>query len=117
MYVLAAHWHPLHCLLQTTGRGCAPDVWLQLLEVCAAEPRCQPTALRSLAQQLAQQKAATAQQLQQGTLIAEQQQQLAALQQVVVEQGAHYQALIAGLQGQLQELRAELQQLRQHQPH
>jgi hypothetical protein len=44
--------------------GSAPDVWLQLLERCAAEPDCQPqasTALRSLAQQLAEQRALTTQ--------------------------------------------------------
>ncbi len=68
----------------------APDVWLQLLEHCAAEPDCQPTALRSLAQQLAEQKALTAQ-----------------LRQQVLDQ--HEQ--LGDLQGLLQELRATVQQL------
>jgi hypothetical protein len=44
---------PFVCMLQ---KGSGPDVWLQLLELCAAEPACQPTALRSLAQQLVAQQ-------------------------------------------------------------
>lgn len=105
----------------------APDVWLQLLECCAADPDCQPSALRSLAQQLADQRVLTkqhaAQLSEQRALNAQQQQQIAGLQdqlsaqeQLVAEQGMQYRALVAGLEGQLRELRAELQELRQHRP-
>jgi hypothetical protein len=63
--------------------GSRPAVWLQLLEKCCAEdPGCQPVAICSLAQQLAEQRALTAQQ----------------------------QQVIAVLQRQVQELPAELQQ-------
>jgi hypothetical protein len=65
-------------------------VWLQLLERCAAEPNCQPTALRSLAQQLAEQRELT---LHLQHQVSQQQQQ------------------IAGFQGELRELRAAVQQL------
>ncbi len=37
-------------------------VWPQLLKRCAAQPGCHPSALHSLAQQLAEQKALTPQQ-------------------------------------------------------
>ncbi len=67
-----------------------PDVWLQLLERCAAESGCQPTILRTLAQQLEEQRALTTQLRQQ---VSDQQQQM------------------VGLQGQLQELRATMQQV------
>jgi hypothetical protein len=51
------------CLILTNLRVycAAPDVWLQLLERCAAQPGAQSTALRSLAQQLPEHKAQTAQ--------------------------------------------------------
>jgi uncharacterized coiled-coil protein SlyX len=115
--------------------GPSPDVWLQLLERCAADPACHPTAMRGLAQQLAKQRVLTADHQQSlawahhmiGRLIdgsgrhqqhqwmvnCSNQQQVSALQQVVAEQGAY----IAGLEGQLQQLREELQELRQQQPH
>jgi uncharacterized coiled-coil protein SlyX len=115
--------------------GPLPNVWLQLLERCAADPACQPTALRSLAQQLAEQRALTSSQQQgvswlhnmigriietsdrqhhhQCMVNCSNQQQVSALQQVVAEQGA----CIAGLEGQLQQLREELQELRQQRPH
>jgi hypothetical protein len=80
--------------------GSAPDVWLQLLERCAAEPDCQPAALRGLGQQLAEQRALTTT-LQQRVCA---QEQLSAQQQTAAEQ-------VAGLQGQLQELHAAVQQL------
>jgi phage shock protein A len=72
------------------------NVWAQLLECCAEDPNLQPVVLRCLAQELAEHRAQT-------------KQQLSAQQQVVAEQGV----LIASLQDQLQELRAELQQYRQ----
>ena len=84
-WLRAQYW--CFSVLQATS---APDVWLQLLERCAADPDCQPTALRSLAEQLAEQKALTAQQ----------QHQLAVQQQVAAAQGAR----IAALEGQLQQL-------------
>lgn len=49
--------------------------WI-LLERCATDPACQLTALRSLAQQLGEQR----------TLIAQQQQQIASLRQQVSRQ-------------------------------
>jgi hypothetical protein len=123
--------------------GDASDVWLQLLERCAAEPDCQPTALRSLAQQLAEQRALTAQHghqlpIQQKKLLAQEQQiaglqeQLSAqqlseertlttqLQQQVSDQQQRMleqEQQIAGLQGRLQELHAAVQQLMLSQQH
>ena len=123
--------------------GSASDVWLQLLERCAAEAECQPTAVRSLAQQLAEQKALTArhehqlstqqqqllvqeqqiadlqeqlsaQQLaEQRTLTTQLQQQVSDQQQGMLEQEQQ----IAGLQGRLQELHAAVQQLMLSQQH
>jgi hypothetical protein len=105
----------LICLLQADP---APDVWLQLLELCASDPDCQPTALRSLARQLADQQLLTTQQrvlnAQQQQQIAGLQDQLSAQQRVVAEQGMQHRALVASLEGQLHEVRAELQQRRQH---
>jgi hypothetical protein len=91
---------PIVCVVQDRAD---PDVWLQLLERCAAEPNCQPTAMRSMAQQLvAQQQQITAQQ-----------QQLVEQQQVASKQDGR----IGVLQGQLQAVQAQLQELlqRQHQ--
>ena len=42
--------------LHVLQAGSPPDVWLQLLERCAAEPGCQPMVLRNLAHQLAEQR-------------------------------------------------------------
>ncbi len=81
-----------------------PSVWLQLLERCAADPECAPTALRNLARQLAEQRALTAQQQQQ---LLDQQQQLVAQQRVAAQQGA----AIAELKNKLQVLQSQLQQL------
>ncbi len=78
-----------------------PDVWLQLLEYCATDPDCQPTALRSLAQQLAEQRAFSAQRL------AKQRVVNTRLQRQVLDQQQH----IAGLQKQMQELHAVVHQL------
>jgi hypothetical protein len=59
-----------------------PDVWLQLLERCAAEPGCHPTILRHLAQQQAEQRALAAQQLlAQQQLVSAQNLQMSDLQQ------------------------------------
>lgn len=108
---------PSFCVLQD---GSTPDVWLQLLEQCAAaEPG---PAVRTLAVQLTEQRALAMQQQQQlidqqehnvaqQQRIASQERQVSALQQVAADQGA----LIVGLQGQLQEVRAEVRQLLQHQ--
>ena len=79
--------------------GSPPDVWLQLLERCAAtDPGCQPAALRSLAQQLAEQRALTAGQIAglQAQLSCEQQRAEALQQQHVAAQ-----QLIAGMYVQL----------------
>lgn len=77
-------------------------MWLQLLECCcAADASCQPKALGTLAQQLAEQKAMVVRQQQQIAHLQEQQErQLLAQQQVAAEQGAR----IAALEGQLQQL-------------
>ena len=90
----------LHFALQDDA---APDVWLQLLERCAAEPGWQPPAPRSLAQQLAQQGVLSAQQQQQ---IADLQDRLSAQQQQMAEQ----QALTTQ---KLTEQRALIQELQQ----
>jgi hypothetical protein len=81
------------CVLQD-GHG--SDVWLQLLERCATDL----DALCSLAQQLAKQGAHHAQ-------------QIAHMQEQLSEQRQQYTSMQAGLQRQLQELHAEVQQLRQ----
>jgi hypothetical protein len=126
VFVYVSLSHLLHCA-DTPLCCCAlqdspsPDVWLQLLERCAEELGCQPTALRSLAQQLAeqrrlsehrlaQQKVQREQQLtEQRVLNVQQQKQLAYLQaeliaqqQVVAEQGARIAALEAQMQQFLQ---------------
>jgi hypothetical protein len=82
--------------------GSAPDVWLQLLEHCVADSDCQPTALCSLALQLAGQRSRTAQLEQQ---VSKQQQQIASLLQhafVQQQDAAHQRAQLAGMQEQLQ---------------
>jgi uncharacterized coiled-coil protein SlyX len=76
-------------------------VWLQLIERFAAETDCQPKVMRSLAQQLAEQRAVTARQQQH---IAGLQEQLSAQQHVAAQQGA-----------QIAILQAQLQQVLQHQ--
>jgi hypothetical protein len=110
--------------------GSAPDVWLQLLEHCAADPYCQPTAMCHLGRRLAKQMALTARQQQQiavlqeqlsaqplseqGALTTQLQQQVSDQQQRLSAQGQMIgvqQQQIAGLQGQLQELHATMQQL------
>lgn len=115
-----------------------PAVWLQLLERCVAEHNCQPTALCSLAQQLADQRVLTVQQQQQ---ISDQQQQLSAQQQQILDQqqqllaqqqqgAAQQQQLLAQqqataqqgsqvltLQAQLQVMQSQLQELLQRQQH
>ena len=110
--------------------GPAPDVWLQLLERYAEDqPGCQPAALRSLAQQLAQQRALIALQQQQLTVqqdiaakqhtLDEQQQQLNVMQERLSSQlqvTAEQDTRMAGLEGQLQEMQAQLQKLLQRQP-
>lgn len=64
-------------LLQASA---APDVWLQLLQQCVADPNCQTTALHQaiciLAQQMVEQRALSAQQVsdQQERLLAQKQQ-------------------------------------------
>lgn len=75
--------------------GTALDVWLQLLQRCGAESGCQHTALASLVQQLAEQRALTARQ----------ERLIAGLQQQVTNQ----QQQIAGLQEQLQDLLPPIQ--------
>ncbi len=65
------------------------------MERCVADPECRPTALRNLAQQLVQQRAATTQQLAElGQLVAEQQQQIAAQQQQITSQQQQIDALL-----------------------
>ena len=89
----------------------APDVWMQLLEYCAADPDCQPMTVRSLAQQLGEQRA-LAVQLQdrlaaQEQAVSDQQQRVSVQGQLNAEQQqqiALQQQQITGLQGQLQEL-------------
>jgi hypothetical protein len=92
--------------------GSIPDVWLQLLERCAADPECQPTTLRSLAQQLSKQRTQSEQQLAElRAVVAHQQQQIAHLQQQQMQQlsacqqvAAAQDARFAALEGQLQQL-------------
>jgi len=96
-------------LLLQAAPGQPPDVWLQLLERCAADSECQPAITCNLAQQLAVQEALNRQQQQDLTdlrqdatnlrqQLAEQQQLNAALQEQVAGHGAQLQALEAKLQ-------------------
>ncbi len=78
-------------------------MWLQMLKRNIDEPKCQSSAVCSLAEQLAKQKAMTKQQQQEILGLHE---QLAAQQQVAAEQSAQ----IAELQRQLQELMQPKQQ-------
>lgn len=89
------------CALQA---GSPPDVWLKLLEQCAAEPSCQPTVLCSLARQLAEQQATAAQQLADVKTAAAQQlaeqrattaQQLAEYKETAAQQLVEHQKLTA----------------------
>jgi hypothetical protein len=82
----------MHCLCVLQD-GSPPDVWLQLLEFCCADPAAQKQIVRSLAQQLAQQTSQTtqlqqqlAQQATSLTVAAERQQRLAELEQCVSAQ-------------------------------
>ena len=109
--VLTLLWLVLHMLQENS----APDVWLQLLLRCVADPAGQPTALRSLAQQLSERMALTAQQQQQLSgqqqLIAAQQQQIAGLQEQLSAQQRASAEQMVGLQAQLRELHAAVKQL------
>jgi len=96
------------CMLLQAAPNQAPDVWLQLLQHCAAaDTSCHLGVIKSLTEQVAEQQQ---QQLveQQQQLVeqqqqnAEQQQQLAALQEVVSRQGAQLQALQVQVQSSLQ---------------
>ena len=89
----------LFCVLQA---GSAPDVWLQLLEECAGDPNCQPTVLRGLAQQLAEQRALTAQQqTAQQQEMSNAQQQLAEQAATTAQQLAELRAIVAQQQEQI----------------
>lgn len=98
--MLPAHLHAvlthLNCVLWFVLQdSCQPDVWLQLVECCAADRDSHP-ALRSMAQQLAALRARDAEQ---SALVARQQHQL-------WEQDAR----IAVLEGQLQKALAAREQ-------
>jgi len=91
----------LFAVLQA-GPGQPPDVWLQLLERCAADSTCQRSIMRNHAQQLAQQQ----QQLSQQQLVnVDLQQQVTDLQQHLAGQQQHNMEL----QGELRALQALVQ--------
>jgi len=115
-------------LLLQAGPGEPPDVWLQLLERCAADSDCQPAIIRNLAQQLLEREAINSQQQEQEQQLtdlqqqlaeqehinSQQQQDLADLRQQLVEQqqlNAALQEQVAGHGAQLQALEAKFQQL------
>lgn len=89
----------LRCILQADAVHQSVPVWLQLLECCAADPEGQPTALRSLAQQLAEKRALSGQQQQQ---IAQLQKQVSVQEQLSTEQAARIDVLELQLQVLLQ---------------
>jgi hypothetical protein len=94
--------------------GSAPDVWLQLLLRCAAEPGCASSVLRSLAHQLAEARTTSAQQLaEQRALTAQQLAELRGLVSQQQQQVTAQQQMIAGQQQQIamQEQRLSTQQL------
>jgi len=84
------------------GPGQPPDVWLQLLERCAADSTCQGSIMRNHAQQLAQQQQHSA----------DLQQQVTDLQQQLAGQQEHN----MDLQEQLQALQAQVQGLLRQRP-
>lgn len=93
------------CVLQA---GSPPDVWLQVLEECAADPNCQPIALRNAIATISQQQTETR------ALVKEQQEEVAGLKQQLASQRRSEATLkrqfatlaeqFAGMQQQLQEL-------------
>lgn len=103
-------------------------MWLQLLEQCVAEGNCQPTVMRSLAHQLAEQRALTLTEQQRVCAhqqhIAHQHQQIAGLQwqvstqhqhtMVLQQQLAAQQQFAAQQAAQIAALQQQLQQVLQH---
>ena len=126
---LCAYWycpgpderHSADAVTSFMQAGSAPDVWLQLLERCAAEPGCQPAALRSLAQQLAEHRVLTAQQAQ---LCGVQQRQISSLLQQIgglqwcvnaqQQQGYLQQQQLSAQQQQIAGLQEQLREVLQH---
>jgi hypothetical protein len=114
--------------LHVLQAGSSPDVWLQLLEQCAADGNCQPTVMRSLARQLAEQRALTLTEQQRVCAhqqhIAHQHQQIASLQwqvstqhqhtMVLQQQLAAQQQFAAQQAAQIAALQQQLQQVLQH---
>jgi len=77
-------WHLSCCvMLLQAGPDRPPDVWLQLLELCAADSTCQRSIIRSHAQQLVQQQRDLKDLWQQLALV---QQQVTGLQQQLAQQ-------------------------------
>ena len=102
--------------------GSPPDVWLQLLERCASISSCQPTLIRDMGLQLAQQQqqVSTQQHLidqlqqqntQQQQLVSGQQHTIQQLQQDVQRQAAEAVELRGQMEGQVSELRGQVAQL------
>jgi uncharacterized protein involved in exopolysaccharide biosynthesis len=84
--------HP--CLLVQAPAGAPPDVWVQLLEKCAADQAAQPAVIISVVQQLQEQR-----------------EQVTQLQQQHTEDLAAARAEAAELRGQMQALAGQLQQV------
>jgi septal ring factor EnvC (AmiA/AmiB activator) len=109
--------------------GSPPDIWVQLLERCAAEQAAQPAVFGSVVRELQQQREQAAQQAAQLQEQQEQAAQLATqLQQQVTQQAVQLQqqeqeleatravaaaaaAEAAGLQGRVQALEGQLQEV------
>jgi hypothetical protein len=97
--------------------GPVPNVWLQLLQRCAADPECQPIALRSLAQQLAEHRTQSEQQLiELRAMVAHQQEQIVHLQQQQEQQLSAHQQVVSAQDARFAALESKLQQLLQCQP-
>lgn len=77
--------------------GGPPDVWVQLLERCCADPAAHKAATRSIAQQLAQQATVL-------TIAADREQHIAELEERVSVQ----QHVLSQQQGEIQQLQGQL---------
>lgn len=90
--------------LQVTDNGLPPNLWAQLLSLCATDPALQPAVIDSVVQQVQQQR-------EQGFQQAAHLQQLSQLQQHQQQELAADSAEAAGLHGRVQALKEQLQQV------
>jgi hypothetical protein len=101
---------PLPVSLQAPA-GTPPDVWVQLLERCAADQQCQPALISSVVLQLQQQQQDTKEQV--AAARAEAAAEAAELRgqlQTAGAEAAELRGRVQALEGQLQEMLAAMRQ-------